>query len=249
MSYRDNGYVPRVGYNQQFTRAAAGPSFLDDMVAYWPMDETGAGTRYDAVGSADLIVVGSGTEVAEVAGVQNNAVNVTFPGKYLMMNPPTVYTFSPPGSDYTAAAYVNVRSTLSPTRIFSTQGSGMPFTYWQVTGSSGVGDKMYCEIMVDSFMGYIWESNINYTGALTVGSWVLSIVRIENGVGGEMRAYGLPSNNGTDYPFTQIDGPWNGAHLQFGGSILGNTYVDEMMLWNRYLTDEECDELGTLYEL
>lgn len=77
MTYQSNGYVPRVGYKQQF--AAAGEeadTFWGGLIAGWHMDEGGLGAR------ADVLAVNGlddwNNNVASVTGHISNAAAAGF---------------------------------------------------------------------------------------------------------------------------------------------------------------------------
>jgi hypothetical protein len=78
MTYQDNGYNPRVGYDQQFRQAgaAAAPRW-DTLVAGWHLDET-TGTRVDVLGNYDMSVV---TPVGYDTGKFGNAANYSGSGE------------------------------------------------------------------------------------------------------------------------------------------------------------------------
>jgi hypothetical protein len=50
MTYNDNGYVPRIGYAQQFRQAGASSTLNNGLFHFWKLDET-SGSRLDSVGT------------------------------------------------------------------------------------------------------------------------------------------------------------------------------------------------------
>ena len=104
--------------------------------------------------------------------------------------------------------------------------------------------------LYDPVTGLQFDGYTDLTTASPGDLWMLWVIRMDQTAkSAKFRWYGLHEGNGVDYDFDQ-NGPWLNSYttLDFAVGYNGGSYVDvevdEIMIWDRQLTDAECDTLG-----
>lgn len=242
MTYRDNGYVARVGYTQQFAAAADSASTLmNDLVAYWRMEESGTDSRVDAINSLSLTANGN---VSADTGKRNDAVqlewNVGGVG-YKYLNGSTDSKYSVGAGGKTWAVWISANNVAGPFILF-TKGTGANDEYYFYIDANG---KLWVDLIGGdgSWADYIEASGSN--GDIVGGVFTL-VISWYDPADKKIR---FSVNNGTTRvsPTALSGTPFNGAADFLINRTGSTTYYgglwDEMMFWDRPLTSDERAEL------
>jgi hypothetical protein len=217
MSYRRNGYVPRVGYSQQFAEAAAVVFPPDATHVYKLGEATGAGDRVDSVGALDMSVTGgSMTQVTgyDGFGQQGDGAGYMETAQFAA---PDDFTFAVWCKRPDAGQHVHF-------------GVRVAFVFEAQISTDGTALTLSMKDPGGAFLSA-------YSFSSTQGTdWLLAIARIHNTAKtGAFRHYGGQTGNGSD---VALGGTWN-IDTKY------DSIADELVWWDRYLTDDECDALGS----
>lgn len=212
------------------TRLGRSSTLLNDILAYWNLDET-SGTRADSVGTADLTSVNS---VGSATGKINDAASfVSSPVKYLVRSDPGLVNFS---VSKTLVGWVRLSALVN--------NSGM------IEFNDGSG---YCKVRINSlgtlnfilfnsdFSGNVF---VNHPTTLLEDTWYFIVAWFDSS---SKIAY-IQLDNGTVYDSgSALSGtPPVGTNIYIGidsqfASLDGE--VDEVGVWNKILTADEKTEL------
>lgn len=221
--------------------SAPSPGFVNDPVAYWPMDEfsdgTGAVQREDSVGT--LTLTDNGT-VASATGVKENAADLELSnsGEYLSAESAGyggLRSFST-NQAFTLTGFVRFETVASAVNQqvvsrFNTTGNQRQWNLWHSPTTS----KLHWGIYTNGLSGVTVDSLSN----TPQNTWIF-VACGWDGSNAWMRI-----NDSTRIENPSVLGPMGADAILCFGSRQGTERLDgrldEWRAWNRALTDEECD--------
>lgn len=196
--------------------------------------EEASGARVDSVGSLDMAV--NGTGFSQALGKDGSAVQGDGNG-YLASSTEVA------PDDFTIAFWAK-RLSAGQAFLF-----GIPLLWGVDQDDTQARFFFYDQTTGDYAVATIPTGN--------PPEWVLYILRFHNSaLSMQFRAYQIPSNEGVDYGAVDGSGPWANplANIAYGcfhdwsGSPgVSAGVMDEVMAWDRYLTDDQCDALRTTF--
>jgi hypothetical protein len=207
---------------------------------HWKCDETTDNVaRVDSIGSDDFAINGTTLDITDGTGVHNASVVTPGIGGDRFMD--AVISV---GDDITLAFWGYVPA--GGIQFFLNQTGGVDWPRIQITTTflqAGLYDPS-TRVQFD-------------TGAVTFGEpqtdgdyWMLWIIRMDNANRtAKCRVYGIHEQNGVDFDFDTA-GPWLNSYTTLewdigrNGGTVKDTETDEWMVWDRQITDDECDALG-----
>lgn len=198
---------------------------LNNLVAYWKLDET-SGTRFDSTANSNDLT--DNNSVGSVTGVVGNAAD--FDG--------TNYLSAPNDSAFNTTGEFTVTVWIYSTIVTGAQG---------VVGVWHVGGRQWLIVRQSSLLRFYCSSTgINFTyisSPVPTNTWSF----VAAGYDGSNIFISLNGGAMTTTPFT---GPIYGASGQnlevgayFGGSYLFYGLIDEIGIWHRALTASEITQL------
>lgn len=208
-------------------------SYPNGLIHLWKMAET-SGNRLNSLSATYPMVQTAGAPVTAGTGKRGNSAIISTGGAYLKADSlpiPDRFTLAVWAKGIAGGSYP-LGPNGDPTIHLNSPAGRMAADIQD----HGTGDDTY--ILID-------------TGSSITGSWVLIVWRFNNVAPLSMNAriYGFASNNATTYNGVQGSGPWVNPlpYLSIWPGYYNsseNTEVDEIQVYNRLLSDAECDSLN-----
>jgi hypothetical protein len=204
------------------------------------MDETTDNIdREDSIGSSPF--AHQANTISDGTGIRNASMTTDGLGGWILAEPST-----PASGEVTLAVhfYLDSGSGQNPLgrRV---GGAGVVRIVYAQSGSSST---LICRVVDDTTSSEIY--GIASFESFQNDAWYTAIFRVdENNLTADFRLYGFSSGNATTIDM-DVSGPWDNAHptfeIQCGSQGAGSVdeELDEVLMWDRLLTDGECDALG-----
>jgi hypothetical protein len=200
------------------------PSLLDNLVAYYKLDET-SGPRIDSAGSNNLTDNGN---VGSTMGKIGNAALFDGTNKSLSVNTPNLY------NNISFSTWFYVGQFLSGFRSIFTQFSSFlnELGVWWLNGDIGIYDD------IDDAGTFLYQTPV------LLNTWYHVVCTINGSNGNELQLWLNGSLSGSGLSptssFSSIGGEFViGARTSDDNSLPLGGSVDELGIWSRVLTPEE----------
>lgn len=213
--------------------AAASLPALDNLVAYWKMDEAASVNRADASGNGHTLAV-TGTVNAGVGKINNGAAYVNNSANFLSNNDAAITGLTFP---FTAFAWVNISGSLGSNQTILSHFSAVPPSGWRIRLDAA---NNYQFEIGDGIGG---NPQVVIGGPVGIGAYHLVIATFVDAthISGRM-------DNGADNTAVIVIAMSNPA-ISFKVGVSDvipsplNAVVDEVGIYNRVLTSAEKDAL------
>jgi hypothetical protein len=242
-TYTDTGLTPGTCYEYRIRAigASAVASSLDDVDAYWLLDEA-SGTRFDAVGSQDLTDNATVTQAAGRNGTLNAAQFTRANSEYLSVTDSA--TLSHGDIDFTMVAWVYLDSKANNLSIVTKWTGTGDQREWILIYLGGATDRFHFSVSSDGTAGTASTINADTYGAVATGAWNMVVVKHDAAAD----TINISVNAGAFDSAAHTGGAFDGS----GAMNMGATEqaldffdgrIDGVGIWKRALTAAEITAL------
>lgn len=236
MTYQENGYLPRVGYAQQFHPAAAGVGpFPAGIENGYLLEETGTANRNDSVGTRSLGIYNGA--INSTTGLIGNASQFTEGGGHNAQSNAANTIYRPGTTDITMCVWANCTNTYSLDRSM--------VSYWAAGAAANWALR---KIASNTYEFQVWD-----------GSFIQNSIATRSGVGTGWHFFACVWDLSTKTGYLSVDAdtltndqtlsgtPRNNADTFYLGRddawFAGDYALDMCYVWLRTLSQTEISDV------